>query len=80
MKQWMANCRGCGKLIVWTKMQSGRPMPCDPEIIRFSKGGTQAYVTPDGFVIHGTPKPDGELMGYISHFATCPKANGFRKG
>ena len=59
---------------------SGRPMPCDPEIIRFTKGGTQAYVTPDGFVIHGTPKQDGELMGYISHFATCPKANGFRKG
>ncbi len=76
----MATCRGCGKQIVWMKMQSDRLMPCDPEIIRFSKGGPQVYVTPDGLVIHGTPKQDGEMTGLISHFATCPKANGLRKG
>ena len=73
MKQWMANCRGCGKLIVWTKMQSGRPMPCDPEIIRFTKGGTQAYVTPDGFVIHGTPKQD-RADGIYQPFRHLPES------
>ncbi len=77
----MANCRGCGKLIVWTKMQSGKSMPCDPEVIRFVPGeGSEMFVTPDGLLLQGKRDPQSNIIGYISHFATCPKANGFRKG
>ena len=78
----MANCRGCGRLIVWTKMQSGKPMPCDPEIIRFSPkdGGPEVFVTPDGRTVYGLRDPQSEQIGYISHFATCPMSKQFKKG
>jgi len=75
----MAVCKGCGKQILWTKMQSGRAMPCDPEFIHFSKGGNEVFVTPDGYVIHGTRKADGDLVGYVSHFATCRQAQRFKE-
>lgn len=80
MKQWMAYCKGCGQLIVWTKMKTGKPMPCDPTVIRFFAGGPECYVTPDGECVSGSPRPDGDRIGYISHFATCPAAKRFRKG
>ena len=81
MKQWMAYCKGCGKLIVWTKMQSGKSMPCDPEVIRFVPGeGSEMFVTPDGLLLQGKRDPQSNIIGYIPHWATCPKANGFRKG
>ena len=77
----MANCRGCGRLIVWTKMQSGKPMPCDPEIIRFIPGeGSEMFVTPDGFLLQGKRDQQSKTIGYISHFATCPMSKQFKKG
>jgi len=79
--QRMAPCRGCGKQIVWTKTTAGRPMPCDPELIRFheEKGAPGSYVLPDGRVMRGTPCDTGEMAGYISHWATCPKQGQFRR-
>ena len=80
MKQWMAYCKGCGKLIVWTKMQSGKAMPCDPEIIRFipDEGG-EVFITPEGLTKHGKRVGIAEsLMGYVPHWATCPKMSQFK--
>ena len=91
MKQWMANCRGCGKLIVWTKMKSGKAMPCDPEIIPFVSGadgehGIETFITPDGETKRGyrhgsiqqAGKTENQLIGYVPHWATCPQMNQFK--
>ena len=90
MKQWMAYCRGCGKLIVWTKMKSGKPMPCDPEVIQFVNGadgkhGIETFITPDGETKRGyrnrqqPGKSENQLIGYVPHWATCPARNQFKR-
>lgn len=78
--QNFAFCRGCGRQILWTRMKTGKSMPCDPEVIRFSIGGSEAFVTPRGDVLMGSRNQDGGYIGYVSHFATCRDADRFRKG
>ncbi len=80
-------CKGCGKKILWTTTKAGRPMPCDPEIVRFRPmtrfgpdQGPEKFMTPEGLVRRGIRDPEGTMEGYVSHFATCPKAGEFRKG
>lgn len=77
-------CSGCGKRVVWIKTVNGKNMPCDPNIVNYALDpkGKEKIVTPTGKVVCGTTgaepgKADG--FGYISHFATCPRANGFRR-
>ena len=72
-------CRGCGQQILWTLTSAGRNMPCDPRVIRFTAGGDETFVTPYGEVKRGTRTENGPLVGYISHFATCPSADRFRR-
>ena len=80
MEQWMANCKGCGRLIVWTKMKSGKKMPCDPEIIRFIPDeGKEVFITPEGETKHGRRVGVVEsLMGYVPHWSTCEKMKQFK--
>lgn len=76
----MSKCRSCGAEIVWIKMESGKSMPCDRELVTFiSGGGPQTFVTPAGKVERGRRSNKGDLTGYISHFATCPNANQHRR-
>ncbi|MBR6861214.1 MAG: hypothetical protein IKM73_07835 [Acidaminococcaceae bacterium] len=78
--QSFGTCRGCEKRILWTRTKGGKAMPCDPELIRFQPcGGNETFVTPDGAVVRGMRRRDGEKEGYISHFATCPMSDKFRK-
>lgn len=80
MSQSFGTCRGCGKQILWTKTAAGRNMPCDPTVIWFTpEGGPETFVTPEGRVLRGRRDRRGEMMGYISHFATCPAAKRFRR-
>lgn len=76
-------CKGCGAEIVWMKMQSGRKMPCDAELIRgrLDKESKKTFVTPNGKVMRGVEAPDGvaDFMAYRSHFETCPKAEDFKR-
>lgn len=80
----MANCRGCGKLIVWTRMQSGKAMPCDPEIIRIvpdvtgELGAKETFITPEGLTVKAVRAIDSNIIGYVPHWATCPKMNDFK--
>lgn len=80
----MANCRGCGKQIVWTRMQSGKAMPCDPEIIRIIPDVTgelqakETFITPDGLTVKAVREPDSRIIGYVPHWATCPQMNQFK--
>ena len=77
-------CRGCGAPIVWIRTPAGKAMPCDPEIVTYwqSPIGPHRIVTPNGEVLPANLNGDPQQatgLGYISHFATCPKAGSFRR-
>jgi len=76
-------CRGCGKEIAFIKTVKGKSMPVDPESVYYIPGGgPNTYVTIDGEIDHGREPhyADKETkIGYISHFATCPERDKFRK-
>ena len=62
-----ATCKGCGKPIIWAEMAAGRRAPFD------AKAGTILLEDKDG------TKGARYVRGHVSHFATCPKADEFRK-
>ena len=75
----MAKCRGCKAEIVWV----GK-IPCNPDLIMYreKKGAKGKAVTPNGEVISCVFEGDinkATGMGYVSHFATCPAADQFRR-
>lgn len=75
----MPKCKGCGKPIVWIGKH-----PCDPDqiIYRAEKKGNLRVVTPNGEVMSAVLSDNPETatgIGYISHFATCPQADRFRR-
>lgn len=74
-------CRSCGAEIIWVTMQSGKKMPCDAKAVtyRADRTGKETFVTEHGLTVRGTADPDGDTVGYISHFTTCPHAEQFRK-
>lgn len=73
-------CRACGYRIRWIRTKNGKSMPCNAQAVRFTPGGgPETFVTEDGKVERGRRRQDGEKTGYISHFATCPEADRFRK-
>lgn len=77
-------CRGCGKLIDWIRTNGGKKMPVDMDPVPFvaDRNGTEFFVRRDGSVTAGRRaegKDTRAETGYTSHFATCPKADDFRK-
>ena len=77
-------CHGCGKKIAFVKTLKGKTMPIDLEPVKFvpDTAGKNRYVLSDGAVVAGTEPREGDKdihTGYISHFATCPQADYFRK-
>ena len=69
---------------------NGRVMPCDVPAVGYQENykGTDTVVTDDGRVLRvmvfKNPSPSGlqpiiDGKGYISHFATCPYANKYRR-
>lgn len=83
----MSKCKSCGSEIIWVKMKSGKSMPCNPRGIHYreqvhgDEGCMLKLVTPDGNVVVGQAceENESELVGYVSHFATCPNADRHRK-
>lgn len=78
-------CRSCGKRILWVRTKAGKNMPCNPELVTYVSryGAKDKIVTPNGEVLSGEVVSAGTLnstgIGYISHFATCPNADRYRK-
>lgn len=76
-----AKCSGCGQRIRWIKTVAGKMMPCNVSLVVID-GMTDTVkkkltiVTDNGVVISN---PHAGLAGYVPHWATCPKANTFRK-
>ena len=87
----MNACRRCKAPIIWAETERGKKMPLDAEpvdlatlthsrglfVLRDWPGGEEgrrvAVAVTDGFVL-GSKDP-----AYVSHFATCPYAEEFRK-
>jgi len=79
-----APCRGCKQEIGFIKTKGGKTMPVNTESMYFfpTEHGPELFVLPDGKVKRGrqmATQIDGAAIGYISHFATCPEADSFRK-
>ena len=77
-------CRACGRRIIFIKTLKGKTMPCDAEPVKFvpDVAGNNKYVLADGLLINGVIPMPGDTdvhEGYVSHFATCPSAESFRK-
>lgn len=74
-------CRACGAEIAFIKTVKGKTMPVDAEGVCFTPSiGPETFVTIDGRVVRGARRKNGSEVGFVSHFATCPAANEFRKG
>ena len=81
-------CRACGAEIGFIKTVAGKTMPVDVHGIYFVPDSlaTEVFVMPDGNVKRGrrttedaSPLTEEPELGYVSHFATCPEADKFRK-
>ena len=77
-------CRGCGKEICFIKSINGKSIPVDPDPISFiPEADYDKFVMMDGTVQRGqvveeTVKTE-TVIGYRSHWATCPAAEDFRR-
>lgn len=79
-------CRACGARIMFLKTAAGKTMPVDEKGTFFLevKDGPELFVLGDGTTARGQrvspeQREDADRFGYVSHFATCPKADQFRK-
>ena len=84
----MSRCKGCGAEIIWKKTPMGKRMPVDPEPVWVLLGGGKPFLRADGSFLFGRKvgdayddnDPDSNVVqAYESHFATCLKADEFRK-
>lgn len=80
----VAKCRGCGAPIVWIRTTGGKSMPCDaePVLYREKAGAAGKIITPNGMVLScelDVAPCEADGAGYVSHFATCPAAEKFRR-
>ena len=77
----MSKCKSCGANIIFIQTLNGKLMPCDERPIPYREdpNGSMMLVTGDGRVVKAKLDASSDLLGYVSHFATCPNANGHRK-
>lgn len=76
-------CKACGAQIVWAKTEKGKLIPLDFDIVPYKpvKGGKERIFTMDGKIV-AAEYADGQKdaqQGRVPHWATCPKADQFRK-
>lgn len=62
-------------MIVWATMPSGKAIPLDPEP---ADAGNIVYVAPGRVRMH-EPLFDRDEKRFVSHFATCPNADEYRR-
>lgn len=84
MNQFATKCRACGATIMFLKTAKGKTMPVDESAVFFKAhpDGKELFILGDGTTMRGnrvTDRAEGDRFGYISHFATCPAADQFRK-
>ena len=67
-------CSGCGAEIKFVKSKAGKWLPIDADVVE-SDGTMILYVDE----LTGFKKLPAGRKGHLSHFASCPEANKFRK-
>lgn len=74
----MSKCKGCGADVLWIKTEAGKNMIVEPKLVEVNldDAGQINIVTPNGKTIARAPLG---TMGYIPHWARCPRANDFKK-
>ena len=77
-------CRACGAEIGFIKSVGGKSIPVDAAEVTYwqNANGSKKIVTPNGEVVSADLEGDPQKatgIGYVSHFATCPEADKFRK-
>lgn len=76
-----AACKRCTRAVIWVVVdKSGKTMPVDADLrftgkTRPTKQGGQAPEV--AYVAQAALLPEGDR--YVSHFATCPHAEEFRR-
>ncbi len=80
----MSKCKACGTELTWIMTKNNCAMPCNPGLryYRTAEGGSAKIVTPDGKVLSAElceSEREADGVGYISHWATCPGADRFRR-
>ena len=77
----MAQCRGCGKLIDFVEMKSGKKMPVNREYLTYDSLEVGDIIVTDGGNVYKKEKNVNlpSVKGRESHFATCKQASEFRK-
>ena len=79
-----STCRGCGRPVLWVETSTGKRMPLDPETSATGNVVLEQASSSEGplgaFRAHVLRR--GEVWPgdrYVAHFATCPKAEQFRR-
>ncbi len=72
-------CKSCGAAILWARTANKKLMPLDPQPfaggnIRLDEDGSCVVLSGDALLTHR-----GEMLLYVSHFASCPGAGSHRK-
>jgi hypothetical protein len=77
----MPKCKSCGASILWLVTENGKKMPVNAKPVPYKEkdDGNLTLVTSKGRVVKGVLDVSSDEVGYISHFATCPQANEWRK-
>lgn len=73
-----AACRSCGAAVVWAVTDAGKRMPIDPEPVVV---GNLILDQRDGqYRVRSAPPVATPLpKRWVSHFATCPQADKWRR-
>ena len=78
----MATCKGCGARVIWLQTANQKMMPCDPHSVGYKERekASGKILTQDGRIesCDFTNEP-GAPTGHIPHWATCPKAEEFKR-
>lgn len=70
----MSTCKTCGAAVTWARTSSGKSIPVDPE----PRAGGNITLIDCGSHLAARVGPAGS-GSHVSHFATCPQANGHRR-
>ncbi len=77
----MSLCRSCGQKIDWIKTERGKNMPVDPDYLHWNDAEDgDVIIDASGHVLTVNSKLSRpNVKGRMSHFATCPQADRWRK-
>ena len=70
-------CRSCGAPVIWCMTKHGRHKPVNAEPV--GNGNINLHFDPLGLTVPVAAVVAAGKGSHVSHFATCPKADQWRK-